>query len=118
MSLGITIKKADIDAILGGTARSLLDSIYNAIKVRRQMEAIPDAVLLTIGYTSDDVVLLRNICADMRDAGDLFAGMAAAGAPGLKDVQTISIANGDGTTRQVALRDFSAFLNQVAGVRG
>ncbi len=76
MAAGIPIDKFSLDNASGGLARSLEQFANQALQFKKEMDSVPDADLEALGYTADDVALLKSAATDMATVANVYKGTA------------------------------------------
>lgn len=74
MSVGFATSKATIDQQCGLLASQILQWADNAINFNAYLVAAPDADLEALGYTPEDVALLKSAGGDMAKLAQVFRG--------------------------------------------
>ena len=94
MSVGLPVTKTEIDARSGDIARTFQASFENVITMQTYLEATPNPDLVALGYTDNEVAVLKTAFADLSQLARIWTGSEALAAP----------------------KDFRAFVRQLWGV--
>lgn len=88
MPIGLThdVNKGTIDFMLGNVAQKLNLVMEEVDNFKFFIDTTVDADLITLGYTQDEVTLLRTCAADMDELQNIYTGAAALAAA--KDFRT------------------------------
>lgn len=86
MSAGLPVTKTEVDARAGDTARLFQRGFEDVVTMQSYLEQTPEADLIALGYTTDDVATLKAAYNDLSQLGRIFAGQEALAAP--KDFRT------------------------------
>jgi hypothetical protein len=86
MSVGLAVTKQEIDARSGDTARLFQKGFEDVLTMQSFLEGTPDADLVALGYTADEVASLKTAFNDLSQLGRIFTGAEALAAP--KDFRT------------------------------
>jgi hypothetical protein len=81
MSVGLPVTKSEIDTRAGDIARGFQDHFGDVITMQQFLVATPDADLVAMGYTPDEVASLKTAYADLTQLGSIWTGQAALAAP-------------------------------------
>lgn len=76
MSVGFPVAKLDIDAAVGQISLQLRDSISRVPGLKARIDAMSDADLSALGYTADDITLLKAVLADLSALQQLAFGQS------------------------------------------
>jgi hypothetical protein len=74
VSVGFTTTKLTLDAQSGQLAQNLALFARSATNLEMYLTAVPDADLESLGYTADDVALLKSAAADMAKLAAIYRG--------------------------------------------
>lgn len=74
MSVGIAVSKGSIDAQSGSLAQGIAQWAESATSLQGYLVAAPDADLEALGYTPEDVALLKSAATDMAKLAQVFYG--------------------------------------------
>lgn len=74
MSVGIGVTKAQIDQDSGVLARQIDAWAESVGNMQLYLAAAPDADLIELGYTSDDVALLKSAITDLDKLARVYLG--------------------------------------------
>lgn len=93
MSVGIELTKAGIDSRAGNLTWTLFDTLNKISDYHTRLGTIPDATLtdVSIGYTSNEVAILKSAFTDLDKLAQIFRG----------------------TQTQATVYDFSTFAGQL-----
>lgn len=94
--VGLQTSRSEIDAVAGSIARDLNVLMKRVTVLKAYLDQTPDADLTAMGYTAQDVALLKSAFADAAQLEAIFRGAGT-----LADA-----------------KDFRAFLRQVWGLGG
>lgn len=94
MSVGIVVSKADYDTNSGTLARQISEWAQDATNLSSNLLTLSDPELINLGYTQDDVTLLRTCVADMFKLAEVYYGHA----------------------EQTPAYDYRSFLNRISGL--
>jgi hypothetical protein len=81
MSVGLPITKSEIDTRSGDTARAFQRAFEDVATLQTFLAETPDADLIALGYTSQEVATLKSAYADLTQLGTIWTGSAALAAP-------------------------------------
>jgi len=81
MSVGLPVTKDEIDRRSGDLARSFQKNFDDVITLQGYLAATVDADLIALGYTANEVAVLKTAFADLVELGTIWAGTAALPAP-------------------------------------
>ena len=76
MSVGFTTTKGTLDTQSGSLAQQIGLWARSAANLQTYLLATPDSDLELLGYTPDDVALLKSGAADMAKLAQIYAGQA------------------------------------------
>lgn len=76
MSVGLPVGKSDFDNKLGELALQLRDLIMQVAPLKARLDAMADADLEALGYTTDDVTLIRASIVDLNQIAQVALGQA------------------------------------------
>ena len=94
MSVGLSVTKTEIDTRAGDIARAFQKSFEDVVTMQTYLEATPNPDLVALGYTDQEVAVLKTAFADLSQLGRIWGGAEALAAP----------------------KDFRAFVRQLWGV--
>lgn len=94
MAVGMTVSKAEIDARAGDTARGFQKLFGDVLTLKSYLDATDEATLEGLGYTPEDVAILKTAWADLYTLAQVWTGSAALATP----------------------KDFRQFVSQLWGV--
>lgn len=94
MAVGLTPSKSEIDTIAGVVARDLHAALRKVEAFQYFLNGKSDAELVTIGYTVDEVAVLRSAFGDAMELNRIYKGN-----------QLLSV-----------VKDFRTFLRQIFGM--
>lgn len=86
MSLGLLITKNDIDLRAGGIALNFQAVFDDVIIMKSFLDITPDADLVALGYTNQEVATLKTAYADLFQLAGIWSGQTSLAAP--KDFRT------------------------------
>ena len=86
MAVGYALSKGEIDARAGEISRMFQKAFDDVAVMKGFLDRTVDADLVAIGYTADDVALLKTAFSDLTQLGRIFIGGEALAAP--KDFRT------------------------------
>lgn len=93
MSVGFTTSKGSLDQASGLLAHNIMMWSRQATDLQTYLAAVPDADLEGLGYTPEDVALLKSAVNDMGKLAQVFFGQA----------------------EQTPAYDFRTFVGRIAG---
>ena len=94
MSVGLAITKQEVDTRSGDTARAFQRAFKDVITMQSFLQQTPDADLVALGYTQEEVTTLKSAYNDLTQLGTIWTGDAALPTP----------------------KDFRVFVRQIWGV--
>jgi hypothetical protein len=74
MAIGTPNTKANIDSLLSGLTRSLRQTVIQIHTFNGDIQGMTDEDLTALGYTSDDITLIRAISSDLAQLYGVFVG--------------------------------------------
>lgn len=86
MSVGLGVTKEEVDTRSGDIARSFQRAFKDVITLQSFLTQTPDADLIALGYTEQEVATLKTAYADLTQLGTIWTGESALAAP--KDFRT------------------------------
>jgi hypothetical protein len=86
MSVGLPVTKAEIDTRAGDLARAFQDHFADVATMQTYLEATPNADLIALGYTDQEVATLKTAFTDLSQLAKIWAGLE--GLPAAKDFRT------------------------------
>jgi hypothetical protein len=86
MSVGLPVTKDEIDTRAGDIARNFQRMFGDVVTMQSFLAAQPNEELVALGYTDNEVAILKTAFADLTELGDIATGEAALAAP--KDFRT------------------------------
>jgi hypothetical protein len=86
MSVGLVVTKGELDAKCGEIARSFQAAFEHVATMKLYLDATVDADLIALGYTADEVAVLKTAWADLAQLGTIWVG--SADLPAAKDFRT------------------------------
>ena len=86
MSVGLAVTKQEIDTRAGDIARRFQQQFEDVVTMQSFLTATPNADLVALGYTDDEVASLKTAFADLQQLGEIWIGNEALAAP--KDFRT------------------------------
>lgn len=94
MSVGTVVTKADYDSTSGTLAQQIKQWAEVAVDLQSNLATMVDGDLINLGYTADDVTLLRTAAGDMHKLAQIYLGQI----------------------EQTPAYDFRTFLNRISGL--
>jgi len=95
MAVGWSVGKGNLDLALGGLATDTRDMLTRASQIVAYLATVTDVQLENLGYSVDDVALIRQVQTDVTLLLGIFTGQATL----------------------PAVHDFTAYLKQMYGVK-
>jgi hypothetical protein len=95
MTVGWSVGKGNLDIALGGLATDTRDMLTRAKQITDYLTTVTDAQLENMGYSTDDVTLIRQVQVDVTTLLGIFTGQATL----------------------AAVHDFTFYLSQMYGVK-
>jgi hypothetical protein len=77
MSVGLAVSKQEIDARAGDTARAFQKAFSDVLTMKGFLDRTPDADLVGLGYTEEEVTDLKTAWVDLFRLETIFVGQAA-----------------------------------------
>ena len=81
MSVGLPATKNEIDTRAGDLARTFQRAFGDVVTMQQYLVATPDADLIELGYTVDEVASLKTAFADLMQLGEIWTGAEALASP-------------------------------------
>lgn len=78
MSVGASVTKSDIDNAAASVSQSMFAATRSITQLKAYLDTQTDAALVTLGYTSGEVAVLRSAMNDLVDLAGVFNGSATA----------------------------------------
>lgn len=75
MSVGLPVTKGEIDSRAGDIARNFQKSFENVATMHAYLQQTADADLVALGYTSQEVAVMKSAYADLALLGRVWAGL-------------------------------------------
>jgi hypothetical protein len=72
--VGLAVTKAELDARAGGIARTFQQAFNNVNTLRDFIRSVDPAALTAMGYSADEVTLLKNAIEDLAQFGNIWRG--------------------------------------------
>jgi hypothetical protein len=94
MSVGLPVTKTEIDSRAGDIARGFQKLFEDVVTMQTYLEATPNPDLVALGYTDQEVAVLKTAFADLSQFGRIWTG----------------------TEALPAAKDFRAFVRQLWGL--
>ncbi|HMF95107.1 MAG TPA: hypothetical protein VKE96_12465 [Vicinamibacterales bacterium] len=94
MSVGLPVSKQEIDTRSGDIARAFQRNFEDVLTMQTYLEATPNADLVALGYTDQEVAVLKTAFSDLTQLGRIWTGSEALADP----------------------KDFRVFVRQLWGV--
>jgi hypothetical protein len=88
MSVGLPVTKSEIDTRAGDTARAFQRAFEDVATMQTYLAGALEADLIALGYTSNEVAVLKTAFADLTELGTIWTGAAALAAA--KDFRTFA----------------------------
>jgi hypothetical protein len=86
MSVGLPVTKDEIDKRSGDLARTFQRAFEDVVTLKSYLDATVDQSLIDLGYTPNEVAVLKTSVADLSQLGTIWMGSAALPEP--KDFRT------------------------------
>jgi hypothetical protein len=86
MSVGLPVMKTEIDTRAGDIARSFQRNFEDVFTMQTYLEATPNPDLVALGYTDQEVAVLKTAFADLTQLATIWNGAVAL--PAAKDFRT------------------------------
>jgi hypothetical protein len=86
MSVGLAVTKQELDTRAGDISRQFQRSFDDVLVLQGFLLATPDADLIALGYTADEVASLKTAFADLEQLARIWTGSDAL--PAAKDFRT------------------------------
>jgi hypothetical protein len=86
MSVGLAVTKGEIDARAGDISRAFQQGFENVGTLQSYLVQTQEADLVALGYTNQEVAILKSAFADLTQLAKIWAGTEALAAP--KDFRT------------------------------
>ena len=83
MSVGLAVTKGEIDSRAGDIARTFQRAFEDVGTMKTYLDSAVEADLVALGYTSNEVAVLKTAFADLAELGTIWVGAAAL--PAAKD---------------------------------
>jgi hypothetical protein len=77
MAVGVPVTKIEIDSRTGDIAKGVQKMFDDIITMQSYLAATPDQNLVSMGYTSQEVAVIKTAFADLTQLGTIWAGAAA-----------------------------------------
>lgn len=94
MSVGLAVTKQEIDTRAGDTARAFQRAFEDVLTMQSYLVATDEPTLIALGYTAQEVAVLKTSFADLLQLEKIWHGVEALPAP----------------------KDFTQFVRQLWGV--
>jgi hypothetical protein len=94
MSVGLTVSKGEIDSRAGDIARRFQQGFEDVLTMKLYLDGTTEQALIDLGYTANEVAVLKTAWADLAQLGEIWVGAAALATP----------------------KDFRVFVKQIWGV--
>jgi hypothetical protein len=88
MSVGLAVTKSEIDARAGEISSAFQRAFDDVVVLKGFLDATVDADLIALGYTANEVAVLKTAWADLAQLGTLWTGAAAL--PAAKDFRVFA----------------------------
>lgn len=76
MAVGLAVTKAEIDGRAGDIARRFQQAFEDVATMQTYLEATPTPDLVALGYSDQDVAVLKTAFADLTQLGTIWVGAA------------------------------------------
>jgi hypothetical protein len=86
MSVGLPVTKQEIDSRSGDLARTFQKAFEDVGTLKMYLDATVDQTLIDLGYTPNEVAILKTAATDLAQLTTIWTGTAALAAP--KDFRT------------------------------
>jgi hypothetical protein len=86
MSVGLPVTKAEVDTRAGDIARAFQRSFEDVLTMQTYLEATPNADLVALGYSDQEVATIKTAFADLTQLSHIWVGAEAL--PAAKDFRT------------------------------
>lgn len=86
MAVGLPVTKDEIDTRAGDVARNFQRQFENVVTMQEYLLATPEADLIALGYTPNEVAVIKTAFADLSQLGRIWIGSEALAAA--KDFRT------------------------------
>jgi hypothetical protein len=77
MSVGLGVTKSEIDIRAGDLARAFQKQFGDVVTLQSYLVATPEADLIALGYTSQDVAVLKTALSDLSQLAEIWVGAVA-----------------------------------------
>ena len=94
MTVGFPINKGSLDGRSGSLANGIMQWAAQALDLQNHLNSLPEPDLVEMGYTTDEVALLKSASTDMAHLAAVFYGQA----------------------EQTPPYDFRVFVSRIAGL--
>lgn len=81
MSVGLPVTKTEIDARSGDLARAFQRGFDDVATLKGYLDQTPTADLIALGYTDQEVAVLKTALADLWQLAEIWTGTAALADP-------------------------------------
>jgi hypothetical protein len=81
MSVGLPVTKEEIDSRAGDTARGFQKLFEDVATMKVYLDATDEPTLVALGYTANEVAILKTAFADLAELATIWVGDAALAAP-------------------------------------
>ena len=81
--VGLAVTKSEIDSRAGDIARTFQRAFEDVATLKLYLDGTDEATLVALGYTSNEVAVLKTAWADLAELGTIWIGAAAL--PAAKD---------------------------------
>jgi hypothetical protein len=81
MSVGLPVTKDEVDKRSGDIARTFQKTFDDVVTLKGYLDATADADLEALGYTTQEVAVLKTSFADLAQLATIWTGNAALPAP-------------------------------------
>ena len=81
MSVGLPVTKDEVDTRSGDIARAFQRAFADVLTMQGYLAATPNADLVALGYTDQEVATLKTAYVDLTQLGGIWTGQDALAAP-------------------------------------
>ena len=74
MAAGLVVTKGEVDARAGDIARTFQKSFEDVATMQGYLTATSEETLIALGYTADDVAILKTAYTDLAQLGRIWMG--------------------------------------------
>lgn len=77
MSVGLPVTKNEIDSRAGDTARTFQRAFRDVLTMKGYLDQTPDPDLIALGYTANEIAILKTAWTDLTQLATIWTGGAA-----------------------------------------